>query len=285
MRPLMAKAIAVAVIIACLAIVFGAFPLAAANGQRALEADHAFVNAAAKADTSILAKLLDADFSWTEVDGRVLTRAEVLRHVPKLLIPDQRSARLVENDYGRVEMVQVHSGRNNVLRVWVRRPDGWRLVVYQEVRLRNTPPKITPSTGKTCENPCKTLPYKPKNEDERAVAKAFMALQTATMLHDTTTWAKYVAHEFTGASSNSNILITKRSRIAGLKRSKMAGYAPMPVVTMHVYDLGDVAVLVTYHQPVNSGPVHITRVWVKRNGHWLEAASYMTRVQAGQTSH
>jgi hypothetical protein len=24
--------------------------------------------------------------------------------------------------------------------------------------------------------------------------------------------------------------------------------------------------------------VHITRVWIKRGGHWMEAASYQTRI-------
>jgi hypothetical protein len=282
MRHLISKILAVAIATAGLVIVLGASARAAADDQAALQADHAFVEAAAKADTSTLAQLLDTDLTWTDAAGRVLTRSEVLRHVPRPLIANQSKARITENDYGRVEMVQVHRGRDNVLRVWVRRPEGWRVIVYQEVRLRNTPPKITPSTGKTCDNPCKTLPYQPKNENERAVIKAFMALQTATMLHDTTTWAKYVADEFTGASSNSNKLISKTIRIADLKRSRMAGYAPMPIVTMCVYDLGNVAILVTHHQPVNSGPVHITRVWIKRNGHWLEAASYMTRVPAGQ---
>jgi hypothetical protein len=25
--------------------------------------------------------------------------------------------------------------------------------------------------------------------------------------------------------------------------------------------------------------VHITRVWIKRGGHWMEAASYQTRIE------
>lgn len=254
--------------------------VAADANQTALQADRAFVNAAAKRDTAALDKLLDADFTWTDAAGKTLTRAQVLRNPPKPLIADESSARMTENSYGQVEMVQAHSGRDNILRLWVKRPAGWREIVYQEVELRTTPPTVTPGTGKTCDNPCKTLPYKPKNENERAVTKAFMALQTATVFHDTVSWAKYVADEFTGASSNSNKLISKSIRIADLKRSKMAGYAPMPVVAIRLFDFGNAAILVTRHQPVNSNPMHITRLWIKRNGHWLEAVSYQTRIQA-----
>jgi Domain of unknown function (DUF4440) len=198
------------------------------------------------------------------------------------LIPNESSARMTAGNYGRVEMVQAHSGRDNILRIWVRRPAGWREIVYQEVRLRGTPPTVTPGTGKTCDNPCKTLPYVPKNDNERAILTAYMALQTATVFHNTTEWGKYVADEFTGASSNSNKLINKRGRMADLTRSKMAGYAPMPVVAIRLFDFGNVAILVTRHQPVHGKPMHITRLWIKRDGHWMEAVSYQTRIQAAQ---
>jgi hypothetical protein len=65
-----------------------------------------------------------------------------------------------------------------------------------------------------------------------------------------------------------------------LERNKMAGYSPMPVVKMQVFEFGDAVVLVTEHQPERGRPVHITRMWVKREGRWLEAASYQTRIQA-----
>jgi hypothetical protein len=67
--------------------------------------------------------------------------------------------------------------------------------------------------------------------------------------------------------------------MADLARSKMAGYTPMPVVEMRVLDFGTAAILISKHQPQNAKPVHITRVWIKRGGHWMEAASYQTRIE------
>jgi hypothetical protein len=53
----------------------------------------------------------------------------------------------------------------------------------------------------------------------------------------------------------------------------------MPVVEMRVIDLGTAAILISKHQPEHANPVHITRVWIKRGGHWMEAASYQTRIE------
>jgi hypothetical protein len=48
---------------------------------------------------------------------------------------------------------------------------------------------------------------------------------------------------------------------------------------MRVLDFGSAAILISRHQPPNNNPVHITRIWVKRSGHWMEAASYQTRIE------
>ena len=75
-------------------------------------------------------------------------------------------------------------------------------------------------------------------------------------------------------------MLDKYGRMEDLERNKMAGYSPMPVVKMQVFDFGNSAVLVTEHQPEHGKPVHITRMWIERDGHWMEAASYQTRIQA-----
>jgi hypothetical protein len=245
----------------------------------ALEADHAFLEAAAKGDHAALDALLDGGFTWTDAAGRTLTRTQVLREMPKPLISDARAPGSQGRNYGELEAVQEHKLKDNILRIWVKRAAGWRLLIYQDTRLMNTPPAPTVGTGKTCENPCKIVPYTPKNANEKDVLAAYMALQTATVLHDSATWGKYVAEEFRAANSNSNQVLDKQGRMADLERSKMAGYSPMPVVSMQLFDFGNVFVLVSQHQPEHGKPVHITRLWIKRGGQWQEAASYQTRIE------
>lgn len=246
--------------------------------QRALAADRAFLEAAARSDGMALDKMLDARFTWTDAGGKTLTRQEVLRQAPKPAITDE-GAQMTMHTYGSLESIQIHSGKDHALRIWVNRSTGWRLLIYQEVHLLDEPPTPTPGTRAACENPCKTLPYQPKTQNERDVLSGFQSLQTYTVAHDAKNWGMYVADEFEAANSNSDQTLTKQGRMADLARSKMAGYTPMPVVEMRVLDFGTAAILISKHQPPNAKPVHITRVWIKRGGNWMEAASFQTRIE------
>lgn len=246
--------------------------------QRALAADRAFVVAVAKSDAAALDKLLDGRFTWTDANGKTLSRQDVMQQAPKPAIADE-GAQITSHNYGSVESIQVHNGKDHALHVWVNRSAGWRLLVYQEVHLLDTPPAPGPSTRAACENPCKTMPYQPKTQNERDVLGGFQLLQTYTVAHDSVNWGKYVAEEFEAANSNSDQTLTKRGRMEDLAHSKMAGYTPMPVVEMRVLDFNTAAILISKHQPPNAKPVHITRVWVKRGGNWMEAASYQTRIE------
>jgi hypothetical protein len=248
--------------------------------QLVLRADRGFAQSVAKTDKGAVEKLIDTDFSWTDAAGKTFTRAEVLASLPKPSISDESGAEVNHRNYADVELIQAHSGRANILRIWVKRSSGWRLLVYQEATLLTGTPTPIPGTDETCDNPCKSLPYKPKNETERQVLAGYMALQTATVYHHSADWGKYVADEFSAASSNSNKVLDKHGRMADLERSKMAGYAPMPVETLRLFDFTEAVVLESQHQPLSGKPVHIARLWIKRDGKWLEAVSYQTKIEA-----
>src|SRR5437588_110455 len=197
--------------------------------QRALAADRTFMDAAAKSDTAALDKLLDVRFTWTDANGKTLTRPEVLQQAPKPAITDAGAQNTAHN-YGSVESIQIHSEKDHALHVWVNRSAGWRLLLYQEVHLLDAPPAPTPGTRAACENPCKDMPFEPKTQNERDVTAGFMALQTYTVARDAENWGMYVADEFEAANSNRDQTLTKRSRMEALARSKMAGYPPQTVV-------------------------------------------------------
>ena len=143
----------------------------AADDPAALRADRAFVAAIVKADTGAVDKLVDPEFTWTDAAGKTFGRVQVLASLPKPIIADESAAKIASRSYGQVEIVQAHSGKANTLRLWVKRPEGWRLLVYQEVKLMDTAPTVTPGTGTTCDNPCKSLPYEAKSATEQEVLK------------------------------------------------------------------------------------------------------------------
>ena len=254
----------------------------AAQDPAMLQADHAFVQAAAKADKPALEKLLDADFTWTDFEGKTLTRAQVLQNPPKPAIANEAAtndAQVKRYTYGELGDVQANLGRAHALRVWANGPVGWKAIVYQEVMSLDAPPSSTPGAGKDCENPCKTIAYTPKNETERQVATAYSKLETAAMAHNSAVFATLVGDEFVAASSNSNKVYDKHGRMDDFDHSKMAGVAPTPLRSARMFDFGDAVLMTSEHTPDRGRPLHVTRVWVKRSSNWVETLSYQTSVK------
>ena len=248
------------------------------------QADRAFVQAVAKADKTALEKLLDVDFTWTDFEGTMRTRTQVLQNLPKPAITNEKDLQIKQYNYGELGDVQANLGRAHALRVWAKRTDGWKAIAYQEVMSLETPPSFAPGAGKDCENPCKSIPYAPKNETERQVAAAYSKLETAAMAHNSAVFATMVGDEFVAASSNSNKIYDKRGRMDDFDHSKMAGVAPTPLVSARMFEFGDAVLMVSEHKPDRGNPLHVTRVWVKRNGNWVETLSFQTSVQAATTT-
>jgi hypothetical protein len=282
MRFLTANALLAALVCA---IAFSAYrPALAADDAAVRAADGEFWQAAAKGDTGALGKLLDADFQWIDVSGNLLGRAQVLKAVPKMIIPwpianhlSPDSVRL--HDYGQVALTETDNDRLHILRVWVMRPTGWRALVYQEVQSLDAPPKVTPSAAKDCRNPCKSVGYTPKTQAERAVIESYEGLETAAMAQNAAQWDAHTAEEFIAASSNSDKLLDKPTRMAELRHANMAGLAPTPLISARLFQFGDATVMRSRHVPEHGKPLEVTRVFVLRDSKWLETLSYQTSVE------
>jgi len=261
-----------------------AFATLAASAQNALtdadgafiKADDAFNKAVAAHDQAALGKLLDADFTWTTAEGKVLTRFQAIKSIPKMAAPSATSAESHEYSYGALADVQINHGRAHALHVWVKRPEGWKAIVYQEVMSLEAPPTVTPGAGKECENPCQSIPFTPANKTERQVAQAYSKLETAAHAHNSANFAPMVADEFVAISSNSNKVQTKRSRIEEFNHAKDAGVAPTPLLTAHMYAFGDAVLMLSEHKPDRGKPLHVTRIWIKRGASRQETLSYQT---------
>lgn len=260
-------------------------PAATAAAQPApdsalLAADRAFVLAAGGTSATPAANLMDAELTWTDASGRTLRKADIADALPMRAVADEAEADVRQFQYGRVGVVQVDRGRDHVLRVWLRRGNSWRLLVYQEVRSLDQPPTVTPGTGAECINPCRQVPYTPKNGNERGVIAAFQALETASHAADVSRWGTHVAEEFVLVSSNSDRTLTRAQRLEGLKRASMGGVAPTRLLSAEMI-AGDDGVMVmrAQHQPHVGERLHITRVWVKRKNVWQSALSYQTAIR------
>jgi hypothetical protein len=254
--------------------------------QALLQADRAAFGSG-KPYPSLNEKLLDPAFSWTDSSGMTRNRFEVLSLLPSgkglaieskgSAVPDGISS-VTGHSYAQVGVIQQTDGKVYSLRIWIKRPAGWNLLVYQAVAT-GAPPSADAGAG-TCENPCKRVPFRPRTADEREVIQAYQAVERAVTAHDFAAWGSHIDEAFFAVTSNSNRPLDKATRMAGLDNQKVAGIAPFPLVSARMFEFGDVMVMTSRQQPAHGLPLHVTRVWRKRNGAWLEMYSYQTTIQA-----
>jgi hypothetical protein len=239
-----------------------------------LALDRSFITSVEKADSTHLKGLLNEHFTWTDAQGKTIDKTEFLANLPTTAPPAGESEPRV---YGDVAVVTGAIDRTHSARVWVKEKNRWTLLAGQETTLaeKATPPK---NDSTECENPCKTLPYAPKNVDEKAIIASWQALETAVTGHDAQTWADHVADEFMLANNNNDHVYTKRDRMAVLERQKQANSpsAPVPLVSAEMFDYPDAAVMKAEHRRATGNGIHVTRVWIKRDGKWIMAFSQQT---------
>ncbi len=264
----------------------------------------------------MLAGLLDADFTWITADGKVFSKADALKAIDNppavrrsLLWPaittglakdgsfggaggfvtDTPAAEVKGHAYGDVFVVEANSGRMHALRIWVKRPTSgdrgradakWRALVYQDVQSAEAPLSFTPGAGSSCENPCKRIEYQAKNTTEKAVVKAYEALESSAVAKDAEAWGAVTAEEFVAASSNSTQLLDRSTRMAQLAQKNMQGLSPTPLLSAKMFDFSGVVVMRSQHRPDRGLPLEVTRVWVKREGKWVATLSYQTSVRS-----
>jgi hypothetical protein len=247
-----------------------------AHDSAVLQADSGFEKALASGDKAQLEAMLDNDFTWTDSQGKTESRAQFLEHPSASATNDQ----VKSHTYGDVALVTASRDRVQAVRVWVHSQSSWKLLADQETTLaeKATPPK---NDSTECENPCKTLPYTPKNEAERDIIASWQELETAVTHHDAQGWAPHVADEFMLVNNNNDHVFTKADRMAILDKQKQNGSpsAPVPLVSAKMFDYGETVVMKAEHQRATGKAIHVTRIWIKRDGKWIMAFSQQTTVQ------
>ena len=195
--------------------------------------DRSFIVAAASSDRAVVVPLLDDDFSWTDIDGKSLSRNQIMDSVPSPVLGNESGVEMKEDSYGAVKTVIVNRGKIYVFRAWVQRPEGWRLLVYHEVKQLDQPSNSAGTGVLDCENPCKVVPFQPTNESEKAIIASWQALETGVTTHNSAAWAPHIADDFLQISSNSDHPISKEGRMAVLDKQKISGVgsAPAPLVS------------------------------------------------------
>ncbi|HEX4236393.1 MAG TPA: nuclear transport factor 2 family protein [Xanthobacteraceae bacterium] len=253
-------------------------------------ADRALADVLRTGDRTIARKLLSLQFSYTDEAGRAYSRREVLADLKSLSAATAGDPKLTM--YGLLATVtgERKSADGNTaffLDIWAKQRGAWRALAWQSVVIADgaaAPAASSRDDGKAieCTNPCQTMPYRVRSPAEQDVLNAFLAIEKASIAHDSQEWSKHVADEFMLYRSG-YAPIDKAARIAAIERQKQAE-SPLTVgeiqaVRLSVY--GDAAAMIaTQMVPDNSRPHYrAARVWVRRNGQWLMTISVQTDIQ------
>jgi hypothetical protein len=226
--------------------------------------------------------VLDSNFTWTDPSGKTRNKLEIMEAIRSKEHLSVGTGAIVAHVHGQVGIIQERSEKIYVLRVWIKQDTRWRLLIYQAVSI-GAPASATPD-HEICDNPCNTVPFHPRNADELDVIHTYQAVERAVTAHDSAAWGSHIADDFFAVTSNSDRPLDKATRMAGLDNQKVAGIAPFPLVSARMFRFGDTMIMTSRQQPLHGLPLHVTRVWFKRNGAWLEAYSYQTTIQAGSSS-
>jgi len=254
---------------------------AADDDSSLLQTDHAAF-ATGNSLPALNDTMLDQNFTWTDSSGNTRNKSEILEAIGSRKHLALITGRIDAHVHGQVGLIRENTDKVYVLRVWIKRASRWRLLIYHTVSIA-----VPPSAGSNnehCENPCNRVPFHPRSADQRDVIHAYQAVERAVTAHDSAAWGSHIADEFFAVTSNSDRPVDKKTRMAGLDNRKVGGIAPFPLVSARMFEFGDTMVMTSHQQPLHGLPLHVTRVWFKRNNAWLEAYSYQTTIQRDVTS-
>ncbi|HET6933024.1 MAG TPA: nuclear transport factor 2 family protein [Candidatus Acidoferrum sp.] len=275
------------------AITPGRTPLALASPDGdAVAADHSFPSALAKADQATAGKLLDPEFTWTDRTGKTRTKSEILPALATLAADADADVKVL--DAGQIVLIhgshRIPSQNASVrfLRVWVKRPQAWQLLVYQETtKAEKNPEKRSgfgaPSNGLpvACENPCKSVPYKPDTAAEQEVVCMWQAVERTVLTNDVEAWIPNFTDDFIFVTPDGGAPLNKADRVAMITELRRTNTTLIPaeVTSMKVWVLGDAAVMRSEHKPLHGKVLHVTRLFEKHNNHWQIAFGQQTWIE------
>jgi len=266
--------------------VLGRIAAADDAGQEAVQADHALLSALGKSDKAAVGKLLDADFVWTDGDGKSMKKAEVLDGLSAYATDNQGEDEVQTHFYAQLETVLGSHHGARFVRVWVKRPAGWREFLELDTPISAQGGQrggIETGAGQgDCDNPCRTLPYTPKTAMDKAIVADWQKTKVEEWHPDAVDWPMHIADEFliinnTGMRNKAErVVIAQKAQAAG------AGAPGDPITAMEIYDFGDnAAVMISHHVPRRGGkPYYNVRVWTLRDGRWQLAVSQQSTIQA-----
>ena len=256
-----------------------------------LAADNALGVAIRSGDRKAARRLLTLQFTFVDAEGKIHPRREFLGDLKK--VAARPATDIQVRNFGSLAMMTgKHTSAQGAdvffLDIWVKQKGAWRALLMQDVPIRAgedavaalRPIPVADLGAHACDNPCNTIPYRMRSAAELDVARTYQTITKAVAAHDAGAWARHVADEFV-AYASSRPPLARSSRIAAIENHNDEGAVRVgEVKTMRLSVYGDGAVMVATEANGPQPPYRAARVFVKRDGNWLMAATAQTDLKS-----
>jgi hypothetical protein len=265
-------------------------PTAAADvGYR--QANHALTEALAKGDKQNVATLLDDKFQWVEWNGKVHSKTQILEDMGPLAANNEGAIDVRISDFlGQVERVLGMHHNMRFAHLWVKRPSGWQAFAFLDIpipaerREETEEPKAPTDPNADCDNPCRTLPYKPENEAQAGAMAAWFRLKNDEWHPNPEDWAAHCDELHETISPTGDLLMLQHVEQLKKQRRLYGEHGADPgesVLVMHMYDFGNVVIQENLQGPkgATKPTTWVMRLFVDRGDGWKIALSAQTRIK------
>jgi hypothetical protein len=245
-----------------------------------IAADKSLMAAFEKGDRATVNKYLDADFTWVDPDGILVTREDALALEMKPMVGAGSDIQVRENKVGdQVDWLHVNSGDKFDGRVWVKRASGWKLLHITEIVKHPSKDEINvrPTYAIPCTNPCQIVPFRPADKVQAAVLAAWQ--------EQITNREQLIRH-----TDDDQVMVTtylgetppRKVRLTGPgEPSSGPSVGSPPVLWMRMWTFGPETVVMLACQPSYGGKAYwSSRVFHFQNGIWQMMESYHNTIEA-----
>jgi len=262
----------------------------AADANPFRQADRSLADALAKGDKNTVASLLDDRFVWVEATGKLHTKAQVLDDLTQFATDNEGALDVRTVDFlGQVERELGMHHNQRFAHLWVKNPSGWQAFVFLDIPIPAerpdymAPPDAPNDADKTCDNPCKTLPYKPENAAQEGAMKTRFILKNDEWHPNPEGWAAHTDENHETLTPRSDT--PRMQHIHELEEQRKlygenGGSGGSAVQTMRMFDFGNVVIMEAFQgrNPSAKPTSWNLRLFINRGDGWKIAMSAQTNI-------